>query len=94
MNRVQQYEKVCNLVRKEFMSIYYHEYDEDDCYWIGEDIGGICSIGDEYWNINNMVDALRYKVSEKLLFKWYYDVHVNEQAEVNYNLKSYISFKK
>lgn len=94
MNRIQQYENVCEGLVKEFMRIYYPDYtQEDDYYWIGGEVGGVCGIGDEYWTIDNFVDALRYKPTHEQLFNWYYDEHLKEGGQ-SYNLKNYTKLKK
>ena len=93
MNTVQKYEAACELVRKDFMKKYYSEYtSDDDYYWIGMSIGEVCGIGNEFWNVDNMVDALKYKPTDEQLFSWYYDEHLKPEGQ-SYNLKNYIKIK-
>ena len=65
-------------------------FEDDDCCWIGSqdsDRETLC-INDYYFNIDRIVDALRYSASSKKLFE-YYDMEVNsafkeENIEINF----------
>ena len=42
----QNYEKACNAYLKAFCDK--HDYDIDDCFWVADDVGTVCSIGDYF----------------------------------------------
>ena len=84
---IQQYESACELVAKAFIKEY---YEEAEWFWVGDEIGGVLCFGDEFFNMYILVDILKYKPTYEQLMEWYYDVYINEEAETNYNLKSYL----
>ena len=87
MESINKYEQACNALVQDFIDKYYTG-SKQDYHWAGDEIGGVLCIGDEFWNVNNVVDSLKYKPTEEQLFDWYYNVLVNEEAEIKYNLKS------
>ena len=94
------YERACNKLLAAFIEKYYCDEEtsiEDiDYFWIGDNIGGVASIGDNFWGIENLVDAMRYKPSEGVLFDWYYyqlDCY-HEDKPVGINMKNYITLHK
>ena len=99
MSVIKQYEEACEAVRIEFIEKY-HLYDEDELtvddiesFWIGDEIGGVCFVDDMYMNINHMVDALKYKPTKEQFNEWYWNIYADPDAEINYNLKSYLQLK-
>lgn len=91
METIIKYERACNALAREFIKEFYTY--EQDYHWAGGEIGGVACIGDEFWNTDNMVDALKNKPTENQLFTWYYQVLVNKEAKINYNLKSFLHIK-
>ena len=66
------YEKACqdiaDYIHKEYYDSYEYEY-----YWVSDDIGGVLVIGDEYLNMTDMIDILRYKPTPEQWRKYYWD---------------------
>lgn len=63
------YQQAIEAIADAFVKKYYGK-DISVQYWTDE-IGGIFVANDYYWNIDNMVDALRFKCSKERLFEWY-----------------------
>ena len=79
------------------MEKYYTDKDiklEDvDFHWIGNEIGDVCGIGDEFWHVNDMVQVLKFKPTYSQLMDWYYNYWTNKEAETQYNIKSYMGLR-
>ncbi len=73
-----------------FVKKYYGE-NASDVYWIGDEIGGILVVNDQYWNINNVVDALRWNCSKERLFKWY-ELFIESRESPCVNLRNYAKY--
>ena len=63
------YQEAIEAIADAFVKKYYGKHISDQ-YWTDE-IGGIFCANDDYWDINNMIDALRFKCSKERLFEWY-----------------------
>lgn len=97
--QLQKYEYACNQLATAFLGKYYCDKDttlaDFDYYWIGDQVAGVLSIGDEFWSMNDIVDAARYKPSREKLFEYYYyrlDLYEKDQHE-GYNMESYLKLK-
>jgi len=95
MKTLQKYEKICNDLVLEFISKYYCDEDIQlkDVYfeWVAQEVGGIACVNDEYWSIDDIVNTLRYKPTEKQLFDFYYH---RIKKKPHYNLKNFIKLMK
>ena len=40
-------------------------------YWVGEDVGGIISIGDEFWGFDQIRETIDNNYDPKQVFAWY-----------------------
>ena len=49
-------------------------------WWVGDDIGGVYYINDRFFNLNDMMDFIRYGYSGKKMFE-YYDYAFEENIE-------------
>lgn len=68
------------------------EYIEDDTsYWIGsqDDDREVLRVGDYFFNLDRIIDALRYNATSKQLFN-YYDLEVDSEKELKINFKNYL----
>lgn len=96
-NLVKNYETACQNIAKEFIKTYYVDKDipfsDVDWSWIGDEIGGIIGINDEFWCVDNMKTALELGADKEKLFKWYYDsVEAYDKKEAFPNLSNYIQY--
>lgn len=73
-NALTHYEDACEDIADKFMEKYYVEGSEyPEHYWVGDEVGGVLSVNDEFWPLGDMVTALRLKVLPSKLFAWYYE---------------------
>ncbi|MGL5113600.1 MAG: hypothetical protein ACRC6O_13285 [Flavobacterium sp.] len=65
------WEKATQELADAFVKKYYGD-NASDVYWTDYDdkVGGILVVNDDFWDIGEIVDALRYKCKPKDLFKW------------------------
>lgn len=62
-----------------------------DWYWVAQDIGGCLNVNDEFWDMNDIVNAFKYNAPKKKLFEWYYYcLDMAEKNESPINLKNYV----
>lgn len=54
-----------------FISRYFPDY-EDDAYWIGQEIGGVLSINDFYFDLPRIKEAIEYNATSDQLIDYYY----------------------
>lgn len=63
------YEKIVN----EYLQIFIEkqDFDADDCYWIGDKIGEILSVNEQYYfDFNDIRFDVDNNVKAELIFKW------------------------
>ena len=77
---IQEYEKVCEDVAREFLERYFPESVYEEEYWVADEIGGMFCVGDYYFGIPRMTEALRYEATSKQLFDYY-------EAEIELGMK-------
>jgi len=84
MNTLQNYEKACEELRKDFVdSIFPNEKNEDYGDWIGDVVGEVLLVGDMFVNIENMAGYFRYKFTPKEFFNWYFKYTAENSDRVN-----------
>lgn len=64
------YELACESIALEFTLQYYADVDSE-FYWIGDQVGGLLSVNDEFYDMQFMVEALRLKIGVKKMFEYY-----------------------
>jgi len=84
------YKNACNFVRDEFVQKYF----KSGCtyYWIADDIGGILSINDYFFDMDTMVMALERNVKPKWLFE-FCEWSVEDTKETR-NLNYFLNLKR
>lgn len=72
-----------------------HYFGKDaDSYWIAEQTGGVLYVNDYFFNLNDIVDFIRYRYSKKKMFEYYdYALKAHEDKTTPINIKSYRHFK-
>jgi len=88
---LENYKQAIQDIADAFVDKYYGK-DISSQYWTDE-IGGIFCANDYYWNVDNMIDALRFKCSKKRLFEWY-DLSLDAGMEGRpcQNLRTYAQY--
>ena len=89
---LKKYSKVCDEIAQEFVKRYY-TYDDgskQDYMWV--DVGGVCNIGDEWWSLDDMINAIRYNYQEDKMLEYYYYRMENweKESELIPNMKNYL----
>jgi hypothetical protein len=84
-----QFKQIITEYTKEFYTIITDEsYDEDNAYWIGGDMTGVCGIGDYYVQLSDMVLVVDNKISGEDYIDWYWQYVATDKGDY-INLKSY-----
>lgn len=78
MTNIEKYEVACGGIAKEFSN----KYADGDFYYIGGDIGGICSIGDFYLDAHAMAMVLKLNPTLDKFLDAYYE-HIDTKGEVS-----------
>lgn len=79
------YYNKCQEVADFFVDKYYKGVDVDK-WWIADDISGVLCVNDNFYNMETMVDYLRYNYSVNKMFKHYdYDLEerLNDRTPIN-----------
>ncbi len=74
MTNLIKWENATNDLAFEFKDKYFGK-DCTDIWWIGNETGGVLTINDYYFNLDRIVEAMRYKATKKKLFG-YYDLEI------------------
>ena len=88
---IKDYEDACTQVTEVFIEKYYKR-DEPYTFWVGDEIGGVFFINDDCFNIDRMLDALKYNASEDKLFE-YQDYELEHALSENGDKPTPINFK-
>lgn len=88
-----EYENVCVRLAHAFVAQYYCEKDdfvEDvSMFWVGDEVGSVLVINDDFWNMEDIVQAFRYNPTRDQLFKWH-DQWIDEKNKEKKNLKWFV----
>lgn len=94
MKILKNYERACNEMVKWFIEEYYcydnETYDDVYKHWIGDDIGGIIGINDNFWSIDSIKQVMYTKPKSEQLFSWY---HYQIENETSIRLDPYLKLK-
>lgn len=86
---LENWEKATNELLQQFLDKYFNEKDyEPDWYWISDLIGETLAVNDYFFNLDRIVEAIRYNASKKKLFD-FYDLELdyamkNKPMEINF----------
>ena len=69
--------------------------DGETCYgeWVEKEVGGVIQIGDYFFGMNRIVEALELGASEDQLFD-YYDLEIDRDGKVGYSFKNFVKYGK
>ena len=80
------YESHASLLAIEFASKYFGK--DFDFYWIGKEIG-VAEINGRFFNMNDMYEAMRYKLTRAQLFAWYDDNLTEKNERLKISLRNW-----
>ena len=95
MKELKEFDKATDALADKFVLKYFGKdyIYNDDYYFVGNDEDReVLSINDYFFNLDRMVDALRYKATEKQLFDYYdkeLDCHLKDK-EMEINFRNYL----
>ena len=92
MKIIKEYEKACQKIAQEINKKYFEGEAEID--WVAEDIGGVLMIADYFFDVDEMITALKYKATEKQFFDWYNLRLTQSDFIKGINFKNYILYVK
>ena len=78
-----------------FVEKYFGEKGEVEYYWIADDIGGVLSVADYFFNLSDIVDFIKYHYTRKLMFEYYdyaleyYTQKKHKKDDYLINIKNY-----
>lgn len=82
-------ENAINALAIEFVEKYYLDY-VDDWYWVGDEIGGVLIVSDVFVNVNDMMNAAKYKPTLNQWHAWYWSYEDEKDYYRKLNLKHFI----
>lgn len=86
------WEKAVIALTELFVGEYFDK--EADWYFVGDDIGGVLVVNDYFFNLDRIVEAIKYKATEKQLFDFYdlelQNLAIKKQMEMNF--RNYINY--
>jgi hypothetical protein len=89
-NLLYEAEKAINKLAAVFVEKYYGKEYVEDMWWIGDDIGEVLGVGDEFWDLTNMLDSVKYNPTREQLFEWYYSYEEGDDHNRALNMKHFI----
>ena len=91
IKELKNWEKATQELADKFVRKYYGK--DADSGWVSNEIGDVFVVADHYWNVGDMVDALRFNCSEERLFEWY-DLSVDAGMEGRHfqNLRTFAEY--
>lgn len=83
---------------QELTSLFLKKYFDNptDYYFVADDIGGVLYVNDYFFNLDRIVEAIKYKATEKQLFD-FYDLEIEtltKGKEMDINFRNYIKYYK
>jgi len=97
MKVITNYRKACEEVAKVFVRKYYpSERDGRYCFWVGDEVGGVFSVGDRFYNVDRMIEALELKATYEQLSDYddaELDAALKEPPEnLKVNFRNYVKY--
>ena len=63
-------------------------------YWVADEVGSVLFVNDYFFDLNTIIDFLRYKYSKDKMFEYYdYQLNCYSTSEPCVNIKHYRSLK-
>ena len=89
---INNWEQATQAIADEFKSKYFKNYAND--WWVNDDIGGVFQIGDYFFGLDRMIEALRYGATRKKLLEYYdYELELAMKIEKpKINFKNFIKY--
>ena len=88
------WQEATNKLAEEFVRKYHGDMFIEDMYWIGGDIGGVLNVGDQFWGLDRIHEALELNATLDQVFD--YDSYeldcALEGKQKQINFKNYVKY--
>jgi hypothetical protein len=92
---LKEWEAATENLKEAFIVRYFMNASCDDYYWVADQIGGVLSVNDYFFNLDSIVDYIRYKYTPEEMFEHYdYALKCHENGETSINIKNYKLLRK
>jgi len=85
-NKLQKLEEEIQEFANYFVERYF-DIEDPEVWWVAKDVGGVLFVNDYFFDLQTMIDFVRYNYSEKEMFD-YYD-YALKKPKPNFNIKTY-----
>lgn len=93
-NTLTTWEIATTAMTKEFLKQVFPK-NQDDYYWVSDDIGGVLNVGDHYFDLNRIVEYFRYNATPEQLLE-FYDIELehawSNDPEAVINFKNFVLY--
>ena len=90
-----EWEKVSQKLAKFFIKKYYGD-DLSDCWWVGEDIGGVLVVNDDFYSLDRIVDAVKFDATYDQLCDYNdYEMEcIDDKKEKTINFRNFVKLNR
>lgn len=97
---IKDWEYETDKIAEEFARKYFGK--DNDNWWVADEIGGVLCVGDYFFSLERILDALKYGATRKQLFDYYeieLNVGMNNRSKksvteiIGYNFKNFLKLK-
>jgi len=89
------WEEETNIVTREFVRKYFGK--DADYYWIADDVGGVLNVGDYFFNLDRIIESIRYSATIHDLFT-FYDMEMDSACgltdKLSINFRTFIKLNR
>ena len=79
-------------LKNAFVKKYFAE--DPDCYWVGNEKGGVFYVNDNFFSLTDMVEFIRYNYPVTKMFEYQdYSLKCVEKGKSPINIKNYLKLK-
>jgi len=72
-----------------FIIKYFGKLEDIDYWWVADEVGGVLSVNDYFFNLRDMIDFVRHNYSKKMMFE-YYDYALDYYMKKNHKKTDYL----
>jgi hypothetical protein len=84
---LKEWERATENLKEYFISKY---FTETEAWWVSDEIGGVLYVNDHFFNLEDIVDYIRYNYSKDKMFENYeYKMKCIEEKVIPINIKNY-----
>jgi hypothetical protein len=89
---IEQWEDITMELALTFVKRYFDE--DSEYWWVNEEVGSVLNVGDYFFDVNDMLDFMRYDYTKEQMFKFYNDrLEAGMNSHTFPNIKNYLKLK-